>query len=75
MRVAVVVRRNQVEPMNRDQQRQTRRASMQGVLLLALAVAAAIAAVVTGSVWLVAVALVFLAPGVVMLYRVGKSLS
>jgi len=44
-------------------------------VLFALGIMAAIAFVATGSVWLVGAAVVFLLPGVVMLYQVGKSLS
>ena len=52
-----------------------RRKSMQGTGLFALGVIAAIAYVATGSVWLAGAAVVFIVPGVVMLSRVGKSLS
>ena len=61
--------------MNSDRKSEIRRRSMHGTLLFALGILAVIASVATGSVWLVGAAVVFLAPGVVMLYRVGKSLS
>jgi hypothetical protein len=61
--------------MDSDRKRQTRRKSMQGVLLLALAIVAAISALVTGYVWLVAAAVILFVAAVVMLYQVGKSLS
>lgn len=48
---------------------------MIGTALFALGVIGAIAAAVTGSVWVVGAAVVFLAAGVTMLYQVGKSLS
>jgi hypothetical protein len=54
--------------------RQIRRRSMQGTVLLALGVIALIASVATRSVWFGGAALVFLVPGLVMLYQVGKSL-
>jgi hypothetical protein len=47
---------------------------MQGTMLFALGVIGAIAFAVTGSVWVVGAAVVFLVTGVAMLYRVGKSL-
>ncbi len=52
-----------------------RRNSMYGTLLLAFGIIAAIAFAVTGSVWLIFAAVIFLVPGVVLLYQVGKSLS
>ena len=61
--------------MSSDPKSQMRRRSMQGIVLLALGIVAAIAFVPTGAVWLVAVAAVFLVVGVWMLYQVGKSLS
>ena len=61
--------------MNRDQASQMRQKSMQGTILLALGIIAAIAFAVTGSFWLIGAAVAFLVPGVVMLYQVGKSLS
>jgi hypothetical protein len=61
--------------MNSDRKSEIRRRSMHGTLLFALGILAVIASVATGSVWLVGAAVVFLVPGVVMLYRVGKSLS
>ncbi len=48
---------------------------MLGTVLFALGIIAIIAFAVTGSLWLVGVAVILLVPGVVMLYRVGKSLS
>ena len=64
-----------VVPMNSDRKSQMRRRSMQGTVLFALGIIAAIASVATGSVWLVGAAVIFLVAGVVMLYQVGKSLS
>jgi hypothetical protein len=64
-----------VVAMGSNQKAQIRRRSMQGTVLLALGVIAAIASVATGSLWLVGAAVVLLVPGVVMLRRVGKSLS
>ena len=64
-----------VVPMNSDRKNQMRHRSMRGTVLFALGIMAAIALVATGSVWLVGAAVVFLVPGVVMLYHVGKSLS
>ena len=64
-----------VVPMNSDRKSQMRRRSMHGTVLFALGIMAAIAFVATGSVWLVGAAVVFLVPGVVMLYQVGQSLS
>ena len=61
--------------MNSDRKSQMRRKSMHAAVLFALGIVAAIAFVATGSVWLVGAAVVFLVPGVVMLYQVGKSLS
>ncbi len=61
--------------MNSDQKSQMRRKSMCGTALFALGIMAAIAYLVTGSVWLVAAAVAFLLLGVVLLYQVGKSLS
>jgi len=51
-----------------------RRKSMQGTLLFALGILAAIASVVTGSIWVAAAAVVLLLTGVLLLYQVGKSL-
>ena len=61
--------------MNSDQASAMRRRSMHGTVLLALGVAAAIAFAATGSLWLIVAAVLFLVPGIVMLYQVGKSLS
>jgi hypothetical protein len=52
-----------------------RRRLMHGTVFFALAIIGAIAFAVTGSIWLVGAALVFLAAGVVKLYQVGKSLQ
>ena len=60
--------------VDRDHKRQIRRRSMQGTMLFALGIIGAIAFAVTGSVWVVGAAVVFLVTGVAMLYRVGKSL-
>ena len=60
--------------MKSDQKAQMRRKSMQGTALFALGIIAAIAALVTGSVWLAGVAVVLVIPGVVMLLQVGRSL-
>ncbi len=58
-----------------DTERQNiRRRSMQGTLLFAVGILAAIAFAVTGAIWLLAVAAVLLLPAIVMLYRVGRSL-
>jgi len=64
-----------VVPMDSNQKSQIRRRSMQGTVLFAFGIIAAIASVATGSLWLVGAAVVLLVPGVVMLRRVGKSLS
>jgi hypothetical protein len=61
-------------PMNNDQKRELRRKSMQGTALLALGIVAAIAALVTGSIWLGGLAVGLLASAVVVLHQVGKSL-
>jgi membrane-bound ClpP family serine protease len=55
--------------------RQMRLKSMQGTVLFVLGVIALIASVVTRSVWFGGAAVVFLVPGAVMLYLVGRSLS
>lgn len=60
--------------MDKNQRKQIRRKSMQGTLLLALCLIAAIAFALTLSLWLAGMAVVFLLVGVVMLYQVGKSL-
>jgi hypothetical protein len=52
-----------------------RRKSMCGTALFALGIMAAVASVLTGSVWLVGAAVFFLLLGLVLLYQVGKSLS
>lgn len=63
-----------VVPIDRDQKRQVRRKSMSGTMLFALGIIGAIASAVTGSVWVIVVAVVFLVAGALMLYQVGKSL-
>jgi general stress protein CsbA len=63
-----------VVPSDRDQKRQVRRNSMCGTVLFALGIIGAIASAVTGSVWVIVVAVVFLVAGALMLYQVGKSL-
>jgi hypothetical protein len=60
--------------MNRDR-KETRRKSMLGTALFALGIIAGLFAVITGSVWMVAAAVVFLVPGILMLYQVGQSIS
>jgi hypothetical protein len=60
--------------MNSDRKNEIRRRSMHGTLLFSLGILAVVAYVATGSVWLIGAAVIFLVPGVVMLYRVGKSL-
>jgi len=60
--------------MNTDQRRKIRRLSMLGTAFFALGIMAAIVALVTGSAWLVAVAVILVVPGLLMLHRVGKSL-
>ncbi len=63
-----------VMPVDREGKAQIRRRSMQGTLLFAFGILAAIAFAVTGSIWLIVVSVVFLVAGVVLLYQVGKSL-
>jgi len=53
---------------------QMRRKSMQGTLLFALGILAAIVFAVTGSVWVACAAGLLLVIGVLLLYQVGKSL-
>jgi hypothetical protein len=60
--------------MNRDR-KETRRKSMLGTALFALGIVAGLFAVITGSVLMVAAAVVFLVPGILMLYQVGQSIS
>jgi hypothetical protein len=48
---------------------------MQGTALFALGIVAAVLALITFSGWLVGIALALLVPAVLMLRRVGKSLS
>ena len=59
---------------NRGPNRQLRRKSMLGTGLFALGIIGAIASAVSGSIWLIGAAIVFLAVGVLMLQQVGKSL-
>jgi len=61
--------------MTSDQRREIRRKSMYGTLLFLLAILAAITAAVLGSTWLGVVAVILLVPGVVILYRVGRSIT
>ncbi|MBS1854059.1 MAG: hypothetical protein JST11_01735 [Acidobacteria bacterium] len=60
---------------DRNLRRQVRRMSMLGTVFFVLGIIAAVSAVVTRSQWLTAAAAILLAPGVVMLYRAGKSLE
>jgi hypothetical protein len=60
--------------MDRDQKNQMRRRSMQPMLLFALGISGAIVSAVTGSLWVIVAAVIFLVAGVLMLYQVGKSL-
>jgi fatty acid desaturase len=57
-----------------DRNRQLRRKSMYGTVLFLVGLIAAIASVVTRSLWLAVAAAVILVPGGAMLYQVGKSL-
>jgi hypothetical protein len=61
--------------MSSDGESEMRRKSMQGTLLFALGISGAIVFAVTGTVWVIVAAVVFLVAGVLMLYQVGKSLS
>jgi len=61
--------------MTSDERREIRRKSMYGTLLFLLAILAAITAAVLGSTWLGVVAVIVLVPGVVILYRVGRSIT
>ena len=63
-----------VVAVDRERRAQIRRKSMQGTLLFALGILAALAFAVNGSIWLIVVSAVFLVAGVVLLYQVGKSL-
>jgi hypothetical protein len=63
-----------VVPVDRERRAQIRRKSMQGTLLFAFGILAAIAFAVTGSVWVIVASAVFLVSGVILLYQVGKSL-
>ncbi len=49
--------------------------SMQGTVLFALGIIGAVVSVVMGSVWIACGAVILLAAAIVMLYRVGRSLS
>ena len=60
--------------MNRDR-KATRRKSMLGTALFAFGILAGVFALITGSVWMVAAAVVLLVPGILMLYQVGQSIS
>lgn len=60
--------------MDSNRKSQMRRKSMCGTLFFALGILAAGALVVSGSLWLAGAAVIFLVPGVVLLYQVGKSL-
>jgi len=48
---------------------------MYGTLLFLLAILAAITAAILGSTWLGVGAVILLVPGVVILYRVGRSIT
>ena len=61
-------------PMNNDQRREARRKSMQGTVLFGLGIIAAIAAAITGTIWLAGLAVALLAPAIIVLYKVGRSL-
>jgi hypothetical protein len=61
--------------MNRDRRKEIRRKSMQGTLLFALGIIAAVLSLIVGSAWIAAAATAFLIPAVIILYQVGKSLS
>ena len=63
-----------VVPLDRDQNRQVRRRSMQGTGLFALGIIGAIAFALTGSLWVIGAAIVFLVAGLLILQQVGKSL-
>jgi hypothetical protein len=60
--------------MSANRSAQLRRKSMLGTSLLAFGIIAAVVFLVTGSFWLVAVAVVFCVSAVVLLYQVGRSL-
>ena len=66
---------NGYDCMTSDERREIRRKSMYGTLLFLLAILAAITAAVLGSTWLGVVAVILLVPGVVILYRVGRSIT
>src|SRR5437879_1219079 len=57
-----------VNLMNRDR-KETRRKSMLGTALFALGIVAGLSAVITGSIWMMAAAVAFLVPGILMLYQ------
>jgi len=61
--------------MNRDRRKETRRKSMQGTLLFALGIIAAVLSLIVGSAWIAGAATALLIPAVIILYQVGKSLS
>ena len=48
---------------------------MQGTLLFALGIIAAVLSLIVGSAWIAGAATAFLIPAVIILYQVGKSLS
>ena len=48
---------------------------MQGTVLLALGIIAVVLSLIVGSAWIAGVAAAFLIPAVIILYRVGRSLS
>ena len=47
---------------------------MQGTVLFGLGIVAAIAAAITGTIWLAGLAVALLAPAIIVLYKVGRSL-
>ena len=61
--------------MSDDRKAKVRGKSMLGTVLLALGIIGALLFVITGSIWVGMAAVVLLAPGIVMLYQVGKTLS
>jgi hypothetical protein len=48
---------------------------MQGTLLFALGIIAAVLSLIVGSAWIAGAATALLIPAVIILYQVGKSLS
>ena len=61
--------------MTSERKKQIRGRSMLGTVLFVLGIAALIASIVIGSVWVAGAGVVLFVPGAVMLYQVGKSLS